>query len=209
MACAGSHAVGTVFQAAVLASGRGPVAWCCRSWASATTATWPTRARWRSGTSTRRSREPRPTSRRAAWGPAPRWSCSTSRRHRHRLAGRRRAPRGRAAAVQLRRPRLPPRPRPRVRPAGAQARVARIYVAVCATDAPLSAQQLRRLALRPLLGLARIGSYASEARARSPSRSARPPGWTCRRTGSTPCSRPPTRRRTVVTTTAGRGPAGA
>ena len=35
-------------------------------------------------------------------------------------------------------------------------------IAVCATDAPLSAQQLRRLALRPLLGLARIGSYGSE-----------------------------------------------
>lgn len=35
-------------------------------------------------------------------------------------------------------------------------------IAVCATDAPLSAQQLRRLALRPLLGLARAGSYASE-----------------------------------------------
>jgi len=35
-------------------------------------------------------------------------------------------------------------------------------IAVCATDAPLSAQQLRRLALRALLGLARIGSYASE-----------------------------------------------
>jgi D-aminopeptidase len=35
-------------------------------------------------------------------------------------------------------------------------------IAVCATDAPLSAQQLRRLALRPLLGLARTGSYASE-----------------------------------------------
>jgi D-aminopeptidase len=35
-------------------------------------------------------------------------------------------------------------------------------IAVCATDAPLSPQQLRRLALRPLLGLARIGSYASE-----------------------------------------------
>jgi len=35
-------------------------------------------------------------------------------------------------------------------------------IAVCATDAPLSAQQLRRLALRPLLGLARVGSYASE-----------------------------------------------
>jgi D-aminopeptidase len=35
-------------------------------------------------------------------------------------------------------------------------------IAVCATDAPLSAQQLRRLALRPLLGLARAGSYGSE-----------------------------------------------
>lgn len=35
-------------------------------------------------------------------------------------------------------------------------------IAVCATDAPLSAQQLRRLALRPQLGLTRVGSYASE-----------------------------------------------
>jgi D-aminopeptidase len=35
-------------------------------------------------------------------------------------------------------------------------------IAVCATDAPLSAQQLRRLALRPLLGLVRAGSYGSE-----------------------------------------------
>lgn len=34
-------------------------------------------------------------------------------------------------------------------------------IAVCATDAPLSALQLKRLALRPLLGLARAGSYAS------------------------------------------------
>jgi D-aminopeptidase len=34
-------------------------------------------------------------------------------------------------------------------------------IAVCATDAPLEAQQLRRLSLRPLLGLARAGSYAS------------------------------------------------
>jgi D-aminopeptidase len=34
-------------------------------------------------------------------------------------------------------------------------------IAVCATDAPIGAQQLRRLALRPLLGLARAGSYAS------------------------------------------------
>jgi D-aminopeptidase len=35
-------------------------------------------------------------------------------------------------------------------------------IAVCATDAPLSLQQLRRLALRPLLGLARAGSYGAE-----------------------------------------------
>jgi D-aminopeptidase len=34
-------------------------------------------------------------------------------------------------------------------------------IAVCATDAPLTAQALHRLALRPLLGLARVGSYAS------------------------------------------------
>jgi D-aminopeptidase len=33
-------------------------------------------------------------------------------------------------------------------------------IAVCATDGPLTALQLRRLALRPLLGLARAGSYA-------------------------------------------------
>ena len=35
-------------------------------------------------------------------------------------------------------------------------------IAVCATDAPLAPGQLRRLALRPLLGLARTGSYAHE-----------------------------------------------
>jgi D-aminopeptidase len=35
-------------------------------------------------------------------------------------------------------------------------------IAVCATDLPLSIQQLRRLALRPLLGLVRTGSYGSE-----------------------------------------------
>jgi D-aminopeptidase len=34
-------------------------------------------------------------------------------------------------------------------------------IAVCATDAPLAPHELRRLALRPLLGLARAGSYAS------------------------------------------------
>jgi D-aminopeptidase len=35
-------------------------------------------------------------------------------------------------------------------------------IAVSATDAPLSGQALRRLALRPLLGLARSGSYACD-----------------------------------------------
>ena len=35
-------------------------------------------------------------------------------------------------------------------------------IAVCATDAPMNSLQLRRLALRPLLGLARAGSYAAE-----------------------------------------------
>jgi len=35
-------------------------------------------------------------------------------------------------------------------------------IAVCATDAPLSASQLRRLSLRPQLGLARAGSYGAE-----------------------------------------------
>ncbi len=35
-------------------------------------------------------------------------------------------------------------------------------IAVCATDAPLDPHQLRRLALRPLLGLARTGSYGSD-----------------------------------------------
>jgi D-aminopeptidase len=35
-------------------------------------------------------------------------------------------------------------------------------IAVCATDAPLSTSQLRRLSLRPQLGLARAGSYGAE-----------------------------------------------
>jgi D-aminopeptidase len=47
---------------------------------------------------------------------------------------------------------------PSVRPASSDGSC----IAVCATDAPLSAQQLKRLALRPLLGLARTGSYGSE-----------------------------------------------
>jgi len=47
-------------------------------------------------------------------------------------------------------------------PAGHPASADGSCIAVCATDAPLSAQQLRRLALRPLLGLARAGSYGGE-----------------------------------------------
>lgn len=35
-------------------------------------------------------------------------------------------------------------------------------IAVCATDAPMTPNQLRRLALRPLLGLVRVGSYGGE-----------------------------------------------
>jgi D-aminopeptidase len=35
-------------------------------------------------------------------------------------------------------------------------------IALCVTDAPLGPHALRRLALRPLLGLARAGSYAAE-----------------------------------------------
>jgi len=35
-------------------------------------------------------------------------------------------------------------------------------IAVCATDLPLTTTQLRRLALRPLLGIARAGSYGAE-----------------------------------------------
>jgi len=38
----------------------------------------------------------------------------------------------------------------------------RSCIAVCATDAPLSLLQLQRLALRPLLGLCRAGSFGSE-----------------------------------------------
>ena len=50
------------------------------------------------------------------------------------------------------------------RAAGRRARRARqgSCIAVCITDAPLWPRQLRRLALRPLLGLARTGSYAHE-----------------------------------------------
>ncbi len=46
-------------------------------------------------------------------------------------------------------------PPTRVAPAGS-------CITVCATDAPLRPDQLCRLALRPLLGLARVGSYGSD-----------------------------------------------
>ncbi len=45
---------------------------------------------------------------------------------------------------------------------GRRAASAGSCIAVCATDAPLGAHQLRRLAMRPLLGLARVGSYGGE-----------------------------------------------
>jgi D-aminopeptidase len=50
----------------------------------------------------------------------------------------------------------------RLDPPGSSARSDGSCLAVCATDAPLSPDQLRRLALRPLLGLARAGSYAAD-----------------------------------------------
>lgn len=46
-------------------------------------------------------------------------------------------------------------PASRVSPAGS-------CIAVCATDAPMGPHQLRRMALRALLGLVRVGSYAAE-----------------------------------------------
>ncbi len=47
-------------------------------------------------------------------------------------------------------------------PAEEEAAPAGSCITVCATDAPMGPQHLRRLALRPLLGLARVGSYAAE-----------------------------------------------
>jgi D-aminopeptidase len=48
----------------------------------------------------------------------------------------------------------------RFEPAGEPKPAEGSCIAVCATDAPMTSLQLRRLALRPLLGLARAGSYA-------------------------------------------------
>jgi D-aminopeptidase len=47
-------------------------------------------------------------------------------------------------------------------PAKEKAAPAGSCIAVCATDAPMGPHQLRRMALRPLLGLARAGSYGCE-----------------------------------------------
>lgn len=47
-------------------------------------------------------------------------------------------------------------------PATRKAMTSGSCIAICSTDAPMSPHQLRRLALRPLLGLARCGSYAAE-----------------------------------------------
>ena len=48
-------------------------------------------------------------------------------------------------------------------------------IAVCATDAPMTAQQLRRLALRPLLGLARAGLLRARRLGRDRHRLLAPP----------------------------------
>jgi D-aminopeptidase len=50
----------------------------------------------------------------------------------------------------------------RLDPPGYKATPEGSCIAVCATDAGLSPHDLRRLALRPLLGIARAGSYASD-----------------------------------------------
>src|SRR4051812_14715525 len=74
----GTHALGVVYQAAVLASGRGPTTRSSPWSASATTATWPTRAWSRSVTWTRRSRRSIRSSTRAASARAPAWPASTT-----------------------------------------------------------------------------------------------------------------------------------
>ncbi len=51
---------------------------------------------------------------------------------------------------------------PGIRPGAGPPQPEGSCIAICATDAPLSALQLRRLALRPLLGLARAGSFGAD-----------------------------------------------
>ena len=117
---------------------------------------------------------------------------------------RRRPPRRSAAALQLRRPRVPGPARHRARlrrPPGPPPHGS--CIAVCATDAPLSAHQLRRLALRPLLGLARAGSYASEGSGEiGLAFTTATAADICQRAARTPISPPPTRPPTRPSTTA-------
>ena len=163
------------------------------------------RSAWcRSATWTGRSWASARTSRRAASAPAPGWSDYRAASERPR--GSRRPRRGRAAAVQLRRPRVPGRAglEPGPVAGGAPARL----VTECATDAPMSARSRPRLALGRLLGLARNGSYASEgsgeiglAFATATEQDSEPPG-------STRASRPPTAVHVAVATSGG-GAAGA
>ena len=161
----GSHAVGTVLQAAMhRLRAAGPTTSCCRSSASATTATWPTRARSTAGDVERALDDLGAEVAEGSVGAGHRDDLlRLPGRDRHRLA--------RASATTTSAcccsatsataststcsglgARAPP-PSAGPRPHGS-------CIAVCATDAPLSPQQLRRLALRPLLGLARAGSYA-------------------------------------------------
>ncbi len=127
-------------------------------------------------------------------------------RDRHRLARCRRPPRRGAAAVQLRirRPRVPRRPRASALGPGADGSGPRgSCIAACATDAPMSPHELRRLALRPLLGLARAGSYAADRSGEIgvAFTTSTGPGPVQRR-ARTPTSRRPTRPRTSRSTTA-------
>ncbi len=160
----GTHAVGIVHHAAVLASGRGPgnfvlpvVGECDDSWrADSRRVTTGDVERALEALGIGRRRGHRRGGHRDDVLRLPR-------RDRHRLAGGRRPPRRRAAALQLRRSRTP-RPardagsirlRSAVAPAGS-------CISVCATDAPVGPQRLRRLALRALLGLVRVGSYGHD-----------------------------------------------
>ena len=87
--------------------------------------------------------------------------------------------------------RLDPAPPPEKAPDGS-------CIAVCATDAPLDALALSRLALRPLLGLARAGSYATNGSGEIglAFSTADADGWPQLRRAHACSSPPPGRRRT-------------
>ena len=80
-------------------------------------------------------------------------------------------------------------------------------ISVCATDAPLGPHELRRLALRPLLGLARVGSYGADGSGEiGLAFSTTDAGGAGRRATSIPTSPPPGRPRTRPSTTASSRP---